>query len=142
MHANSNSASWARRYGNIKIQADCTKRRVRSNLGTSKRNSYERSASIRKTVGRDRTVILPTSRSRQFRKVVESARSFAKQLLRFIIQIIIVTVATSPVTYLSIKEAYETRGYFAVGGEWILSISLIVFIMWILRGKRERGHGK
>jgi hypothetical protein len=62
--------------------------------------------------------------------IIKALKSFTITTLKIIGKILLALIITSPIIYLSFKEAYTTRGYFAVGGEWILTIAIIGLILW------------
>jgi len=79
---------------------------------------------------------------RALRKATEAIASASIKLLKTIRKTLIATVITSPITYLAVKEAYETRGYFAVGGEWLLMIGLVVVVLCMMDSKTGVSRGK
>jgi len=52
--------------------------------------------------------------------------------------ILIAAVITTPVAYAGVVEAYNQRGYAAVGGEWMMTVLVFALVLSQLskRGKR------
>jgi len=52
-------------------------------------------------------------------------------------------IATVPLAAMSVDAAYKQRGYFAVGGEWIITIMIFAFIYFIIKHRNHwRIYGK
>lgn len=79
---------------------------------------------------------------RALRKATEAIAGASIGLLKTIGKTLIATLVTSPITYMTVKEAYETRGYFAIGGEWLLMIGLVVTVLWMIDKRTGAKYGK
>lgn len=61
-----------------------------------------------------------------------------KSLFRGTGLVIMAAVITSPLAYAGVMEAYNQRGYFAVGGEWMMTVMVFSLVLSQIskRGKR------
>lgn len=67
--------------------------------------------------------------------LIKALKGFAIGTIKIIGKTLFAIIITSPITYLAVKEAYAIRGYFAVGGEWMMMIGMVALILWIMDRK-------
>lgn len=69
--------------------------------------------------------------------IIKALKTLTTGTLKTLGKILLAILITSPITYLSVKEAYATRGYFAIGGEWLLMIGMVALVLWLTDKKRH-----
>ena len=67
--------------------------------------------------------------------ILKALKGFSISAINTLGKILLAIIISSPITFLAVQEAYVTRGYFAVGGEWMLMIVMSGLIFWIMEGK-------
>lgn len=67
--------------------------------------------------------------------ITKALKTLTIGTIKTIGRILLAILITSPVTYLAVKEAYADRGYFAIGGEWLLMIGMVVVVLWMMDRK-------
>lgn len=128
-----------------KGQINCVTPRVQGVNRKSKANNYASSSGLKNGTRCNGSLQQRKSEQgfeRALRKATEAITGASIQLLKTIGKTLAAAIITSPITYLVVKEAYETRGYFAVGGEWILSIGLVVVVLCMMESKSGVSCGK
>lgn len=73
--------------------------------------------------------------------IINALKTLTIGTIKTIGRILLAVLITSPVTYLAVKEAYATRGYFAIGGEWLLMIGMVVAVLWMMDRKIQSNGG-
>jgi hypothetical protein len=119
--------------------------RVECSGRSTKAGNFENENGLRFNSRHQRSVLRGKSEQgfeRALRKATEAIAGASIQILKTIGKTIIATLVTAPVTYLAVKEAYETRGYFAVGGEWLLMIGMVVVVLMLIDSKLGVTHDK
>lgn len=122
----------------INVRVECSGR-------SDKAGNFKSKNDLRFNARHSRTLLRDKSEQgfeRALRKATEAIAGASIGLLKTIRKAIIATIVTSPITYFTVKEAYATRGYFAVGGEWLLMIGLVVTVLWMIDKRTGAKDGK
>lgn len=75
-----------------------------------------------------------------FKMIYNNLKFFVK---RAVYPVAVLLLVTLPITiYILIKTSYEERGYFAVGGEMIIPIAIVVFYFFVCYSRAsKRSYG-
>jgi hypothetical protein len=71
--------------------------------------------------------------------IIKALKSFSIRTAKTLGKLLLAIIISSPLAYIALKGAYNTRGYYAVGGEWILSIGMVILVFWMI-DKKAASH--
>ena len=67
--------------------------------------------------------------------IIKALKSFSIRTAKTLGKLLLAIIIASPLACIALKDAYNTRGYYAGGGEWILSIGMAILVFWMIDKK-------
>ncbi len=58
-----------------------------------------------------------------------------KAAVKVLTRVTVALAMVAPLGMLLVKSAYKSRGYFAVGGEWMGIVGIVCLILWLMNRK-------